>query len=75
MVDAPDGGVLDERMNTESGHPQDRENTVDCAVESAAIDSRLDRPMSPVHSIHRRPAHSGALFSWLPATSPVLCTD
>jgi len=36
MVDAPDGGVLDERMNTESGHPQDRQNTVDCAVESAA---------------------------------------
>ena len=27
--------------------------------------------MSPVHSIHRRPAHSGALFNRLPDTSPV----
>ena len=27
--------------------------------------------MSPVHSIQRRPAHSGALFSRLPETSPV----
>ena len=27
--------------------------------------------MSPVHSIQKRPAHSGALFNRFPATSPV----
>jgi len=41
------------------------------AVESAAIDSRLDWLTSPLHSIQNRPAHSGALFKRLPDTSPV----
>ena len=36
---------------------------IDEHTDSPEIDSRRDWPMSPVHAIHRRPAHSGALFS------------